>query len=64
VKLDKLALTGVLGEEQLLANRSSLWRLVLFKIGSDNDLWIFGKELIRFSRDTKTFLKAGLSSLV
>ena len=29
VKLDKLALTGVLGEEQLLVNMSSLWRLVL-----------------------------------
>ena len=54
VKLERLALTGVLGEEQLPLNRSSLWRLVLndkseiclitilkthlLRIGSDKDL--------------------------
>lgn len=64
VKLERLALTGVLGEEQLAVNKSSFWRLVLFRIGSDKDLWILGRELIKFSNDTKTFLKAGLSSLV
>ena len=38
--------------------------MYLFKIGSDNDRCILGNELIKFSRETNTFLKAGLTSLV
>ena len=32
----------------------------LLRIGSERDLWIFGKELIRFSRDTSTWERVGL----
>jgi len=49
------AFTGVLGEEQEALNKSSFCRFVLLRIGSERDLWIFGKELIRFSRDTSTW---------
>ena len=44
-------------------NRSSFCRLVLLRMGSERDLWILGRELIRFSRETSTFLKLVLASL-
>ena len=36
--------------------RSSFCRLVLFRMGSERDLWILGSELIRWSRSSPATL--------